>query len=136
MSQKLMDSSRGMETGQEGANGQELHHFLHQYNQQSPGLQGGLPLALSPQSQQAAIAGVKREPEDLSSSRAPAKRHKQNQQPDSPTPPGLYHHHPHQIQVRQLFFFSTVSSEDYLKKNSWFFFCCSTPARTRTRTAR
>lgn len=101
-------STNRMEGG-EGAGGGELHHFLHQYNQQShsPGqsLQGGLPLPLSPQSlrhdgaSSAGIAGVKREPEDLSSSRAgqqSSKRHKQ----ESPTPPGMYHHHQHQLQVR------------------------------------
>lgn len=105
-------STNRMEGG-EGAGGGELHHFLHQYNQQShsPGqsLQGGLPLPLSPQSLRhdgapsAVIAGVKREPEDLSSSRngqpPSSKRHKQSQ-PDSPTPPGMYHHHQHQLQVR------------------------------------
>lgn len=104
-------STNRMEGG-EGAGGGELHHFLHQYNQQShsPGqsLQGGLPLPLSPQSlrhdgtSSAGIAGVKREPEDLSSSRAgqqSSKRHKQAQ-PESPTPPGMYHHHQHQLQVR------------------------------------
>lgn len=101
-------STNRMEGG-EGAGGGELHHFLHQYNQQShsPGqsLQGGLPLPLSPQSlrhdgaSSAGIAGVKREPEDLSSSRTgqqSSKRHKQ----ESPTPPGMYHHHQHQLQVR------------------------------------
>lgn len=96
----------------EGSGGGELHHFLHQYNQQShsPGqsLQSGLPLPLSPQSirhdgsSSGGITGVKREPEDLSSSRGGTngqnKRHKQSQ-PDSPTPPGMYHHHQHQIQV-------------------------------------
>ncbi|XP_054010434.1 protein grainyhead isoform X1 [Hylaeus anthracinus] len=105
-------STNRMEGG-EGAGGGELHHFLHQYNQQShsPGqsLQGGLPLPLSPQSlrhdgsSSAGIAGVKREPEDLSSSRGAQqsnKRHKQAQ-PDSPTPPGMYHHHQHQLQVQQ-----------------------------------
>nr|XP_012137360.1 PREDICTED: protein grainyhead isoform X2 [Megachile rotundata] len=105
-------STNRMEGG-EGAGGGELHHFLHQYNQQShsPGqsLQGGLPLPLSPQSlrhdgsSSAGIAGVKREPEDLSSSRGaqqPSKRHK-HAQPDSPTPPGMYHHPQHQIQVQQ-----------------------------------
>ncbi|XP_076638400.1 grainy head isoform X3 [Colletes latitarsis] len=105
-------STNRMEGG-EGAGGGELHHFLHQYNQQShsPGqsLQGGLPLPLSPQSlrhdgsSSAGIAGVKREPEDLSSSRGAqqsSKRHKQAQ-PDSPTPPGMYHHHQHQLQVQQ-----------------------------------
>jgi hypothetical protein len=105
-------STNRMEGG-EGAGGGELHHFLHQYNQQShsPGqsLQGGLPLPLSPQSlrhdgaSSAGIAGVKREPEDLSSSRGgqqSSKRHKA--QPESPTPPGMYHHHQHQLQVRQL----------------------------------
>ncbi|KAF7394533.1 hypothetical protein HZH66_007707 [Vespula vulgaris] len=105
-------SANRMEGG-EGAGGGELHHFLHQYNQQShsPGqsLQGGLPLPLSPQSlrhdgsSSAGIAGVKREPEDLSSSRGAqqsSKRHKQAQ-PDSPTPPGMYHHHQHQLQVQQ-----------------------------------
>lgn len=103
-------SANRMEGG-EGAGGGELHHFLHQYNQQShsPGqsLQGGLPLPLSPQSlrhdgsSSTGIAGVKREPEDLSSSRGAqqsSKRHKQAQ-PDSPTPPGMYHHHQHQLQV-------------------------------------
>lgn len=112
MGQKLLvqDAPGGpgsrLETGSEAGSSGELHHFLHQYNQQShspgQGLQSGLPLPLSPQSQQAAIAGVKREPEDLSSSRAaqqPAKRHKQSQQPDSPTPSGMYHHHQHQLQV-------------------------------------
>ncbi|XP_070163068.1 uncharacterized protein Grh isoform X2 [Polyergus mexicanus] len=102
-------STNRMEGG-EGAGGGELHHFLHQYNQQShsPGqsLQSGLPLPLSPQSlrhdgaSSAGIAGVKREPEDLSSSRAgqqSSKRHKQ----ESPTPPGMYHHHQHQLQVQQ-----------------------------------
>ena len=106
-------STNRMEGG-EGAGGGELHHFLHQYNQQShsPGqsLQGGLPLPLSPQSlrhdgsSSTGIAGVKREPEDLSSSRGAqqsSKRHKQAQ-PDSPTPPGMYHHHQHQLQVRLL----------------------------------
>lgn len=117
MGQKLLvqeapgaGSTNRMEAG-EGAGGGELHHFLHQYNQQShsPGqnLQGGLPLPLSPQSlrhdgsSSAGIAGVKREPEDLSSSRGAqqsSKRHKQSQ-PDSPTPPGMYHHHQHQLQV-------------------------------------
>nr|XP_031831784.1 protein grainyhead isoform X2 [Nomia melanderi] len=105
-------SANRMEGG-EGAGGGELHHFLHQYNQQShsPGqsLQGGLPLPLSPQSlrhdgsSSAGITGVKREPEDLSSSRGAQqsnKRHKQAQ-PDSPTPPGMYHHHQHQLQVQQ-----------------------------------
>ncbi|XP_032685589.1 protein grainyhead isoform X5 [Odontomachus brunneus] len=105
-------STNRMEGG-EGAGGGELHHFLHQYNQQShsPGqsLQGGLPLPLSPQSlrhdgaSSAGIAGVKREPEDLSSSRGgqqSSKRHKQAQ-PDSPTPPGMYHHHHQQLQVQQ-----------------------------------
>lgn len=105
-------SANRMEGG-EGAGGGELHHFLHQYNQQShsPGqsLQGGLPLPLSPQSlrhdgsSSTGIAGVKREPEDLSSSRGAqqsSKRHKQAQ-PDSPTPPGMYHHHQHQLQVQQ-----------------------------------
>ncbi|KMR05385.1 protein grainyhead, partial [Lasius niger] len=105
-------STNRMEGG-EGAGGGELHHFLHQYNQQShsPGqsLQGGLPLPLSPQSlrhdgaSSAGIAGVKREPEDLSSSRGgqqSSKRHKQTQ-PESPTPPGMYHHHQHQLQVQQ-----------------------------------
>ncbi|XP_076667286.1 grainy head isoform X3 [Andrena cerasifolii] len=105
-------STNRMEGG-EGAGGGELHHFLHQYNQQShsPGqsLQGGLPLPLSPQSlrhdgsSSAGIVGVKREPEDLSSSRGGQqsnKRHKQAQ-PDSPTPPGMYHHHQHQLQVQQ-----------------------------------
>lgn len=103
-------STNRMEGG-EGAGGGELHHFLHQYNQttHSPGqsLQGGLPLPLSPQSlrhdgaSSAGIAGVKREPEDLSSSRGGQqsnKRHKQAQ-PDSPTPPGMYHHHHQQLQV-------------------------------------
>ena len=102
-------STNRMEGG-EGAGGGELHHFL-QYNQQShspsQSLQGGLPLPLSPQplrhdgASSAGIVGVKREPEDLSSSRGgqqPSKRHKQAQ-PDSPTPPGMYHHHPHQLQV-------------------------------------
>ncbi|KOC59786.1 Protein grainyhead [Habropoda laboriosa] len=105
-------STNRMEGG-EGAGGGELHHFLHQYNQQShsPGqsLQGSLPLPLSPQSlrhdgsSSGGIAGVKREPEDLSSSRGAqqsSKRHKQAQ-PDSPTPPGMYHHHQHQLQVQQ-----------------------------------
>ncbi|XP_033199558.2 grainy head isoform X2 [Bombus vancouverensis nearcticus] len=105
-------STNRMEGG-EGAGGGELHHFLHQYNQpsHSPGqsLQGGLPLPLSPQSlrhdgsSSTGIAGVKREPEDLSSSRGAqqsSKRHKQAQ-PDSPTPPGMYHHHQHQLQVQQ-----------------------------------
>ncbi|XP_066591732.1 protein grainyhead isoform X2 [Prorops nasuta] len=103
-------STNRMESG-EGAGGGELHHFLHQYNQQShsPGqsLQGGLPLPLSPQSlrhdgSSSGITGVKREPEDLSSSRGAqsSKRHKQAQ-PDSPTPPGMYHHHQHQLQVQQ-----------------------------------
>ncbi|XP_076225783.1 grainy head isoform X2 [Nomia melanderi] len=105
-------SANRMEGG-DGAGGGELHHFLHQYNQQShsPGqsLQGGLPLPLSPQSlrhdgsSSAGITGVKREPEDLSSSRGAQqsnKRHKQAQ-PDSPTPPGMYHHHQHQLQVQQ-----------------------------------
>ncbi|XP_067210610.1 protein grainyhead isoform X2 [Linepithema humile] len=105
-------STNRMEGG-EGAGGGELHHFLHQYNQpsHSPGqsLQGGLPLPLSPQSlrhdgaSSAGITGVKREPEDLSSSRGgqqTSKRHKQTQ-PDSPTPPGMYHHHQHQLQVQQ-----------------------------------
>ncbi|KOX77113.1 Protein grainyhead [Melipona quadrifasciata] len=105
-------STNRMEGG-EGAGGGELHHFLHQYNQQShsPGqsLQGGLPLPLSPQSlrhdgsSSTGITGVKREPEDLSSSRGAqqsSKRHKQAQ-PDSPTPPGMYHHHQHQLQVQQ-----------------------------------
>ncbi|XP_012272234.1 protein grainyhead isoform X2 [Orussus abietinus] len=99
--------------GAEGTGGGELHQFLHQYNQQShsPGqsLQGGLPLPLSPQSLRhdgsagQGIVGVKREPEDLSSSRGGQqsnKRHKQTQ-PDSPTPPGMYHHHQHQLQVQQ-----------------------------------
>jgi len=99
-------STNRMEGG-EGAGGGELHHFL-QYNQQShspsQSLQGGLPLP-SPQplrhdgASSAGIVGVKREPEDLSSSRGgqqPSKRHKQAQ-PDSPTPPGMYHHH--QLQV-------------------------------------
>lgn len=108
-------SANRMEGG-EGAGGGELHHFLHQYNQQShsPGqsLQGGLPLPLSPQSlrhdgsSSAGITGVKREPEDLSSSRGAQqsnKRHKQAQ-PDSPTPPGMYHHHQHQLQVSVLLF--------------------------------
>ncbi|XP_033216175.1 protein grainyhead isoform X3 [Belonocnema kinseyi] len=119
MGQKLLvqeapgaGSTNRMEAG-EGAGGGELHHFLHQYNQQShsPGqnLQGGLPLPLSPQSlrhdgsSSAGITGVKREPEDLSSSRGAqqsSKRHKQSQ-PDSPTPPGMYHHHQHQLQVQQ-----------------------------------
>ncbi|XP_031364304.1 protein grainyhead isoform X2 [Apis dorsata] len=119
MGQKLLEapgsgsgSANRMEGG-EGAGGGELHHFLHQYNQQShsPGqsLQGGLPLPLSPQSlrhdgsSSTGIAGVKREPEDLSSSRGAqqsSKRHKQAQ-PDSPTPPGMYHHHQHQLQVQQ-----------------------------------
>ncbi|XP_020718632.2 protein grainyhead isoform X2 [Bombus terrestris] len=105
-------STNRMEGG-EGAGGGELHHFLHQYNQpsHSPGqsLQGGLPLPLSPQSlrhdgsSSTGITGVKREPEDLSSSRGAqqsSKRHKQAQ-PDSPTPPGMYHHHQHQLQVQQ-----------------------------------
>ncbi|XP_076761290.1 grainy head isoform X2 [Xylocopa sonorina] len=105
-------STNRMEGG-EGAGGGELQHFLHQYNQQShsPGqsLQGGLPLPLSPQSlrhdgsSSVGIAGVKREPEDLSSSRGAqqsSKRHKQ-EQPESPTPPGMYHHHQHQLQVQQ-----------------------------------
>ncbi|XP_011067346.1 PREDICTED: protein grainyhead isoform X2 [Acromyrmex echinatior] len=104
-------STNRMEGG-EGTGGGELHHFL-QYNQQShspsQSLQGGLPLPLSPQplrhdgASSAGIVGVKREPEDLSSSRGgqqPSKRHKQAQ-PDSPTPPGMYHHHPHQLQVQQ-----------------------------------
>lgn len=103
-------STNRMEGG-EGAGGGELHHFL-QYNQQShspsQNLQGGLPLSLSPQplrhdgASSAGIVGVKREPEDLSSSRGGQqsnKRHKQAQ-PDSPTPPGMYHHHQHQLQVR------------------------------------
>lgn len=102
-------STNRMEGG-EGAGGGELHHFL-QYNQQShspsQSLQGGLPLPLSPQplrhdgASSAGIVGVKREPEDLSSSRGGQqsnKRHKQTQ-PDSPTPPGMYHHHQHQLQV-------------------------------------
>ncbi|TGZ40336.1 Protein grainyhead [Temnothorax longispinosus] len=104
-------STNRMEGG-EGAGGGELHHFL-QYNQQShspsQSLQGGLPLPLSPQplrhdgASSAGIVGVKREPEDLSSSRGgqqSSKRHKQAQ-PDSPTPPGMYHHHQHQLQVQQ-----------------------------------
>ncbi|KAL0127863.1 hypothetical protein PUN28_003244 [Cardiocondyla obscurior] len=104
-------SANRMEGG-EGAGGGELHHFL-QYNQQShspsQSLQGGLPLPLSPQplrhdgASSAGIVGVKREPEDLSSSRGgqqSSKRHKQAQ-PDSPTPPGMYHHHQHQLQVQQ-----------------------------------
>ncbi|XP_039303357.1 protein grainyhead isoform X1 [Solenopsis invicta] len=104
-------STNRMEGG-EGAGGGELHHFL-QYNQQShspsQNLQGGLPLSLSPQplrhdgASSAGIVGVKREPEDLSSSRGGQqsnKRHKQAQ-PDSPTPPGMYHHHQHQLQVQQ-----------------------------------
>ncbi|XP_020279945.1 uncharacterized protein LOC109852831 [Pseudomyrmex gracilis] len=120
MSQKLLvqeapgsgsASTNRMEAG-EGAGGGELHHFLHQYNQQShsPGqnLQGGIPLPLSPQSLRhdgasSAGLGVKREPEDLSSSRGAqqsSKRHKQVQ-PESPTPPGMYHHHQHQLQVQQ-----------------------------------
>lgn len=119
MSQKLLvqeapgsgsASTNRMETG-ENTGGGELHHFLHQYNQQShsPGqnLQGGLPLPLSPQSLRhdgasSAGLGVKREPEDLSSSRGAqqsSKRHKQVQ-PESPTPPGMYHHHQHQLQAR------------------------------------
>lgn len=121
-------STNRMEGG-EGPGGGELHHFLHQYNQQShsPGqsLQGGLPLPLSPQSlrhdgsSSAGIAGVKREPEDLSSSRGgqqSSKRHKQVQ-PDSPTPPGMYHHHQHQLQVsfRELFVNAIVC---------YFFFRC------------
>ncbi|XP_011872603.1 PREDICTED: protein grainyhead [Vollenhovia emeryi] len=119
MSQKLLvqeapgsgsTSTNRMEGG-EGAGGGELHHFL-QYNQQShsPGqsLQG-LPLSISPQplrhdgASSAGIVGVKREPEDLSSSRGgqqSGKRHKQTQ-PESPTPPGMYHHHQHQLQVQQ-----------------------------------
>lgn len=105
-------STNRMETS-EGTGGGELHHLFHQYNQQShsPGqsLQGGLSLPLSPQSlrhdgsSSAGIQGVKREPEDLSSSRGgqqSSKRHKQSQ-PDSPTPPGMYHHHQHQLQVQQ-----------------------------------
>ncbi|XP_024935913.1 uncharacterized protein LOC107263230 isoform X2 [Cephus cinctus] len=104
-------SANRMEGGEgNGGGGGELHHFLHQYNQQShsPGqsLQGGLPLPLSPQSlrhdgtSSGGIAGVKREPEDLSSSRGGQqsnKRHKMAQ-PESPTPPGMYHHHQHQLQ--------------------------------------
>lgn len=105
----------------EGTGGGELHHLFHQYNQQShsPGqsLQGGLPLPLSPQSlrhdasSSGGIAGVKREPEDLSSSRGGQqsnKRHKQSQ-PESPTPPGMYHHHQHQLQVITNYYrFSTL----------------------------
>ncbi|KAK0161171.1 hypothetical protein PV327_009671 [Microctonus hyperodae] len=94
-------------SGESGGTG-ELHHFLHQYNQQSPSpsqsLQGGISLPLSPQpTSGTGIGGVKREPEDLSSSRGAqqaSKRHKQAQ-PDSPTPPGMYHHHQHQLQVQQ-----------------------------------
>ncbi|XP_026669204.1 protein grainyhead isoform X2 [Ceratina calcarata] len=104
-------SANRMEGG-EGAGGGELHHFLHQYNQQShsPGqsLQGGLPLPLSPQSlrhdggsSSAGIAGVKREPEDLSSSRGGQQSSKRHKQAESPTPPGMYHHHQHQLQVQQ-----------------------------------
>ena len=123
MGQKLLvqeapgsGGSNRMESGESTSSG-ELHHFLHQYNQQShsPGqsLQGGLPLPLSPQSLRhdgngngggGGITGVKREPEDLSSSRGgqqSSKRHKQAQ-PDSPTPPGMYHHHQHQLQVTGL----------------------------------
>lgn len=118
MSQKLLvqeapgsgSASTNRMEGGEGAGGGELHHFL-QYNQQShspsQSLQGGLPLPLSPQplrhdgASSGGIVGVKREPEDLSSSRGGQqsnKRHKQTQ-PDSPTPPGMYHHHQHQLQV-------------------------------------
>ncbi|XP_036148573.1 protein grainyhead isoform X2 [Monomorium pharaonis] len=102
-------STNRMEGG-EGAGGGELHHFL-QYNQQShspsQSLQGGLPLPLSPQSlrhdgaSSTGIVGVKREPEDLSSSRGGQQTSKRHKQPDSPTPPGMYHHHPHQLQVQQ-----------------------------------
>ncbi|XP_043277454.1 protein grainyhead isoform X2 [Venturia canescens] len=120
--------SNRMENNEATGNG-ELHHFLHQYNQQShsPGqsLQSAISMPLSPQSLRhdtssggnnggagntgntggaTGITGVKREPEDLSSSRGgqqSSKRHKQAQ-PDSPTPPGMYHHqHQHQLQVQQ-----------------------------------
>lgn len=116
MGQKLLvqeNSSNRIENNE--GNGGELHHFLHQYNQQSPSpnqnLQnsGSIALPLSPQSLRhdgnttSGITGVKREPEDLSSSRGAGggqtnKRHKQDQ-PDSPTPSGMYHHHQHQLQV-------------------------------------
>ncbi|XP_063982125.1 uncharacterized protein Grh isoform X1 [Diachasmimorpha longicaudata] len=121
MGQKLLvqesPSNRIENTGGETTGSGELHHFLHQYNQQSPspnqslqGNGGSLPLPLSPQSLRhdgnttsSGLTGVKREPEDLSSSRTgqqSSKRHKQAQ-PDSPTPPGMYHHHQHQLQVQQ-----------------------------------
>lgn len=111
MGQKLLvqetsPSNRLENSGGESGGTGELHHFLHQYNQQSPSpsqsLQGGISLPLSPQpTSGTGIGGVKREPEDLSSSRGAqqaSKRHKQAQ-PDSPTPPGMYHHHQHQLQV-------------------------------------
>lgn len=109
MGQKLLVESTGsrLENSENNGSG-ELHHFLHQYNQQSPSpnqsLQGNIPMPLSPQSLRhdgSSGIGIKREPEDLSSSRGGQqsnKRHKQAQ-PDSPTPPGMYHHHQHQLQV-------------------------------------
>lgn len=112
MGQKLLvqestpnSSNNNRLESQEGSGGAELHHFLHQYNQHSPNqqsLQGGLPLPLSPQSLRhdnntsSGIVGVKREPEDLSSSRGGQSNKRHKQSPDSPTPPGMYHH---QLQV-------------------------------------
>ncbi|XP_034933822.1 uncharacterized protein grh [Chelonus insularis] len=115
MGQKLLvqesSSSNRLENSTEGTGNGELHHFLHQYNQQSPSpsqsLQGGLSLPLSPQSLRhdgtpsSGITGIKREPEDLSSSRGGQQSSKRHKQADSPTPPGMYHHHQHQLQVQQ-----------------------------------
>lgn len=112
--------------GQEGNGGQELHHFLHQYNQQShspgqqQGLQGGLSsMPLSPQSlrhdSNSGIVGVKREPEDLSSSRGGQSNKRHKQSPESPTPPAMYHH---QLQVdKKFFFFAFFWNKNNLKQN-------------------
>ncbi|XP_046435585.1 protein grainyhead isoform X1 [Neodiprion fabricii] len=119
MGQKLLvqepqgsGSSNRMETGPESSGSGELHHFLHQYNQShSPGVQSmpsGLPL--SPQSMQrhdsgpGGVSGVKREPEDLSSSRGQQSSNKRHKAQDSPTPPADHsamYHHQHQLQVQQ-----------------------------------